>query len=295
MEKHLLIDLGHLSHRLLFRKAIDIKQVGYGLLRNELLQYGIFELIAKFKPTTVYIGVDYKKSWRKDETSIYKANRVGHREKTSDAIDWNGFYEFMDVFLDELRDTFPFFTLAVPRLEADDIIGYLAHELPANDKKIIVTSDTDYIQLLKYPNVELYCPMKHKMIECKNPNHQLELKIICGDKSDNIPPLRRGFGPKTVEKLLDNGELSKMLAVIDKDGNPCELKRNYDRNKKLIDLTSTPADLLEELKIQITNYKLATGSSLFRYLIQHQLRSMLGGVDMYRKSLSTLTQKGGLL
>jgi len=285
--KHILIDLGHLSHRMLFGQVNQIKQAGFGLLRHMLIK-NILSSINKFEPDRVYIGVDFKKSWRKEETLTYKANRVEVRKKTETTVDWVGFYSFMEEFASELKDNFPFHTIAYPTLEADDVIGYLVKALPKEDEKICITSDTDYIQLLRYDNTKLYCPIKTKYIKSPNPLHDLELKIVCGDKSDNIPGIRFRLGKKTAEKLIESGELYKMLNEIDKEGNPCELMRNYQRNKKLIDLTFTPEHLCKELHSVITNYTPVSGSSIFGYFVKHSLRDLIVDITKYRNYLSNL-------
>jgi 5'-3' exonuclease len=285
MKKVLLIDLGHLAHRYLFATSNDIKVAGYGVLRHTLLTFGIFPYITQFKPDEVYIGVDYKKSWRKELTSIYKANRAELRDKTSDNIDWNGFYIFMDEFVNELHDVFPFYVPLVPHLEADDVIGWLVKTLPVDNEKIIVTGDTDYIQLLKYPNVKLWSPNKKGLVTGLDAERELLIKIIIGDKSDNIPGCRKGVGLKKAIKLIESGELEKILNEVDGDGKPCEFRRNFDRNKKLIDMDMIPTGLTNRLRDYLINYQLADGSKFFRYLLDKQLREMFDNIEKYRKIL----------
>lgn len=288
--KRLLIDLGHLSHRLLFVQAPLIKEIGFGVLRHSLLANGIFAYISQFKPDAVYIGVDYKKSWRKELTSIYKANRAGIREKSSDVVDWEGFYKFMDDFTDELRNNFPFYTPLVPTMEADDVIGWLVPNLPKEDEKIMVTGDTDYIQLLKYPNTKLWTPNKKAYVKCLDPEHALMIKIICGDKSDNIPGCQRGLGEKKAEKLLESGKFNDVMNQIDGDGKPCEFRRNFDRNRQLIDMTYIPEELQKQLQQQLINYKLSTGNNIFKYLIEHKLREMFDNIERYRQLMKPLVE-----
>lgn len=291
LKKHLLIDMGHLSHRFLFSQAILIKEIGYDVLRHSLLVNGLFPYINQFGPNNVYIGVDYKKSWRKEETAIYKANREEARKKSSDIVDWNAFYSFMEKFIIELKTIFPFYTITVPTLEADDIIGWLAANLPSTDEKIIISGDGDYMQLLKHKNTKWWNSNKRKYIDCKDPEKALLLKIICGDTSDNIPGVRRGLGPVRAEKFIDEGKLEESLSALDPDGRPCEFRRNFDRNKKLIDLSFTPNNLISQLKEELLNYNKADGSMLFRYIIDNKLREMLDNIDKYRSIMAPLICK----
>jgi 5'-3' exonuclease len=173
MQKHLLIDLGHLSYRMLFSNAPHIKEHGFGILRHALLRYGALYFLQEFQPTSVYIGVDSSDSWRKEKVSTYKAQRKELRDKHD--IDWQGFYSFMNEFVAELKQNFPFYVIKLPQLEADDILAHIARILPASDQKILVTSDTDYIQLLKYENTKMYDPMKHKFIKKLYLNYNVKM------------------------------------------------------------------------------------------------------------------------
>jgi 5'-3' exonuclease len=287
MKKVLLIDLGHLAHRYLFVKAADIQSVGFNMLRHLLLANGIFPYINQFSPDAVYIGIDYKKSWRKDKVESYKANRADAREKKASVVDWNGFYKFMDEFVIELQEVFPFYAPVVPQLEADDIIGWLARTLPANYEKTIITGDTDYIQLLKYPNTKLWTPNKRDYVK-EDPEQSLLIKIICGDSSDNIPGVRRGLGVKKAAKLIASGELPKLITEVDSNGKLTEFAKNFERNKSLIDLEQVPKEFIDKLQDQMVNYKLADGKKLFRYLIDRNLREMFENIEKYKQLMKPL-------
>lgn len=289
MKKVLLIDLGHLAHRYLFAKAADIKVAGFGYLRHTLLAHGIFPYINQFKPDAVYIGVDYKKSWRKELSLIYKAQREALREKSADTVDWNEFYAFLEEFIHELHDIFPFYVPLVPHLEADDVIGWLVKTLPAEDEKTIVTGDGDYIQLLKYPNTKLWTPNKKQYVTGVDPEIELMVKIICGDKSDNIPGCRRGVADGKARKMIENGDLEKLLKEVDGEGKPCEFRRNFDRNKKLIDMDLIPQGLLDRLQKYLIDYKLADGSKFFNYLLDKKLREMMDNLEKYRMVIKKLS------
>lgn len=288
MKKILLIDLGHLAHRYLFTKSMDIKVVGYGLLRHELLSHGIFPYISQFSPDEVYIGVDHKKSWRKALSTIYKAQREKLREKTADTVDWLEFYKFLEEFAQELHDIFPFYVPLVPHLEADDVIGWLVKTLPANTEKTIVTGDGDYVQLLKYPNTKLWSPNKKSYVTGVDPEEELLVKIICGDKSDNIPGCQPGVGDKKARKLIESGKLDEILNKLDSEGKPCEFRRNYDRNKKLIDMDMIPSGLTDRLKNNLLSYELPTGSKVFNYFLDKKLREMLDNIEKYRRIMKPL-------
>jgi len=148
-----------------------------------------------------------------------------------------------------------------PHLEADDCIAittkYL-HEKYSEDKKYIITSDMDYLQL-KRENVYLY-NLKYKELNTKKsslgcPKKDLLYKIIYGDKSDNIRPVfrpqenvdsqfplkRNMCGPKKTLYYVDN---IKQLAEDLIKYNVFDV---YKLNRQLIDFDMIPIEFQKEL------------------------------------------------
>jgi len=284
--KDLYIDVSHMAYRFLFANARDIEAVGMNLLRHMLLKNGILFYLNKFKPDRCFVCFDTKGSnWRYDVLPTYKGQRKANREKHN--IDWQEFFKLLEDFQTELRDFFPIYSIKHDSLEADDIIAHLVRN-NQDRNKIIVTSDSDYVQLLKYRNTKLFDPMKNKFKVCESPRYELEKKILTGDKSDNIPAIRPRCGEKTAEKLIESGEIKKLLLEIDSDGNPGEIKRNYDRNKLLINLDDTPEELLRELDDSLDEYQLSSTSKLFKYLTKYRLRDLFNEVSSVRQTLSLL-------
>ena len=104
-------------------------------------------------------------------------------------------------------------TIKHGRLEADDCIAILTKkivETQPDSKIIIITSDTDYLQILQ-ENVTLL-NLKFKPVntpknsfDCSKKN--LLYKIIIGDKSDNIPSVFKKCGPKKTLNYINDIEL----------------------------------------------------------------------------------------
>lgn len=135
------------------------------------------------------------------------------------------------------------------KLEADDCCAILTKWLlnvENNNSITIITSDTDYLQLIQ-PRVKLI-NLKMKSVQTdKNstgdPKKDLFIKIIIGDKADNIPGLFKGVGKKTAAKYYDNNELfQKKLEKVD----PI-VRLHYDRNINLIDFDKIPKEYVDEL------------------------------------------------
>jgi 5'-3' exonuclease len=93
----------------------------------------------------------------------------------------------------------------IDKLEADDIIGYLA---PKFDQSIIMSADQDFLQLCS-DTVQVYSPIKKKFYGPKEvfdeyglwPQNFINYKVLMGDASDNLPGVK-GLGPKKLFKLF---------------------------------------------------------------------------------------------
>lgn len=133
------------------------------------------------------------------------------------------------------------------RLEADDCCAILTKWLlKIPDSNItIITSDTDYLQLIQ-PRVRLF-NLKMKPVQTEknstgDPKKDLFIKIVTGDKVDNIPGLFKGVGKKTAAKFYDNDELfQKKLEKVDQN-----VKLNFEFNKRLIDFNKIPKEYVNE-------------------------------------------------
>ena len=223
------------------------------------------------------------RSWRKDYYTPYKAHRKlaqqakSVREQEEDAIMFDA-YDNMVWFLSERTNVT---MLRNPNAEADDMIALFIASHP-NDNHIIVSSDSDYQQLIS-DNVTIYdgvqnriinkdgffkddknmTPIKDKktkeVLPAPDPQWLLFEKCIRGDTSDNIfsaYPGCRKKGTKNKVGMIEayedrntggyNWNNFMLQRWTDHNGEEHIVKDDYERNKTLIDLTAQP----EELKVQ---------------------------------------------
>ncbi len=104
--------------------------------------------------------------------------------------------------------------------EADDVIAtYARHAREKGFKLTIVSSDKDLMQLVGDDGIQMYDPMKNKIIGVAEvtekfgvgPDKVLDILSLMGDSSDNIPGVP-GIGPKTATELvLQFGSLDEVL------------------------------------------------------------------------------------
>lgn len=97
------------------------------------------------------------RSWRKDFYPKYKLNRKvaqlakSEREREDDEI----LMEALNDLVEFLRDKTNTTVLRCPTAEADDTIALFIQSHP-DDEHIIISTDSDFIQLLKHDNVTIY-------------------------------------------------------------------------------------------------------------------------------------------
>jgi 5'-3' exonuclease len=187
------------------------------------------------------VGKDCKREqiWRMDLFPQYKANRV------QDGFMGGPFFKM--AYEEELfQKGGAKAILKHPKLEADDCIAlsvkYLLTAYPSCHIYII-TSDRDYLQLNAH-NVDLY-NLTFKNIAEKSsigdPKKDLELKIIMGDTSDNIPSVFPKCGPKTAIKCIEDEEFFKKKMADNPD-----FYKQYELNKILVNFENIPSELVCE-------------------------------------------------
>ena len=165
-----------------------------------------------FDPTRVIIVWDGKggSGNRQNIDPNYKAQRA-----TSRITHW-GLYdtkqEETEALVSQLFRTrdylecLPVHQMSMEKLEADDIIAYIAKQASGSNVKkcTIVSSDKDFLQLVD-DTVEVYAPVKKKTFTADNIQEELKVlpenynivKALLGDNSDNLAGVK-GLGIKTI-------------------------------------------------------------------------------------------------
>ncbi len=224
-----------------------------------------------FDPTRVIVVWDGKggSANRKNINPDYKAQRA-----TSRITHW-GLYDSKEQETEALIgqlyrvqdyiECLPMQQIGIEKLEADDIIAYLAKQAAGNNKKVtIVSSDKDFFQLVN-DNIEVYAPVKKKTLNSSNileelkvlPKNYNVIKALLGDNSDNLAGVK-GLGIKTIVKEFP--ELVNKITDLDYVFSVCENKledkkifakiiHSWDRvetNFKLMDLHETTLDSKEK-------------------------------------------------
>lgn len=220
------------------------------------------------------------RSWRKDFYEPYKRNRAEARsamsesEQQEETLFWEAFDTFKQFVIEKTNCT----VLHHPKLEADDLIAGWIQSHP-NDDHVIISTDSDFLQLIA-PNVKQYNGVTEitvtdqgffdakgkRVIDKKtkspkpapDPGWLLFEKCIRGDSSDNVfsafPGVRKkGTKNKTglLEAYADKNNKGfawnnlMLQRWSDHTGNEHRVLDDYERNRRLIDLTHQPAEVRE--------------------------------------------------
>jgi hypothetical protein len=223
------------------------------------------------------ICCDDKNYWRRRVYPYYKANRKKTRD--SSEMDWNAIFTALNNIREELKQFFPYKVIQVETCEADDIIGVITHEegteLNAGEPILILSGDKDYIQLHKYANVKQYDPTRKRWISNANPEKYLAEHIIKGDSGDGIPNVLsedNALVMGTRQRPITQKRMAEWSDINNMDG---EVKRNYMRNRALIDLSEVPKGMQDQILSIWREDNKKDRSQLLNYFIKNKLRNLM--------------------
>lgn len=278
-------------------------------------------LVRILDPSKVICVFDGKGSSmnRKNIDSNYKANRdnakITHwgafdtitEEKESMAAQINRLMDYLECL--------PVGVLMYEKIEADDILSYIAQEYAKRGIKVtIVSSDKDFLQIIN-DKIHVYSPIKKELFDMNNiqqhlgiyPSNYLIFKALQGDFSDNLTGIQ-GLGPKSIVKLFPRlvdtpgTELQYIYDECEKNVNSSKkvyAKILYDwdkveRNYELMNIQNPRLTVDEKnliLKdIEKTVYKLQTGVFL-RYMEQDKIEGITNNTGTWLEQFRPLTIK----
>jgi 5'-3' exonuclease len=261
------------------KTAVDESLVRHMIL-NTIRTY-VKKFKAEFGPNII-IACDNKKYWRREIFPYYKANRKKSRD--SSGHDWNSIFDCLNKIRDELREHSPYKVIEVDTAEADDIIAVLSIKHSANEKVMILSSDKDFAQLQKYPNVEQYSPILKKFIKEPLPSAQLKQLVIRGDKSDGIPNILSKddvFVEGVRQKPITEAKIINWMNQKPEEFCTEEMLRNYNRNEILIDLTRIPENLKQNIIDTYESSKGRTRQEFMNYMVANRLKNLIEVIDEF--------------
>lgn len=141
----------------------------------------------------------------KNHRKPQKLNRFYDFDEIPDTVEN---HQWQVLLLTQVLSKLPVVQVYVDDIEADDAIAYLARYKHRNDRKVFLSSDRDYYQLLDRKSL-VYRPGRKKFVSFRDVKEEFGVsctnfalaKAICGDVSDNIPGVK-GVGFKTLAKRI---------------------------------------------------------------------------------------------
>ncbi len=247
--KHLLLD----ANNLLFRARHACARRSYENVIVHTFFRSLKPIIQKFDPDYVYFVLDGYPKKRMEMQPEYKGTRKYH--------DKDGFRAQRKECIRIIKENVPFVTIRHPEAEADDVIADLVlRSIPFAHEKIVVSSDTDFIQLCQDGiNTSLYNPIKKEFRDVPEYPYA-RWKALRGDSADNIAGIP-GIGNKRAALLLEGNNLEEYFV------RKPEARQTYRENLDMIALAefnetertqieySFPQETLEALRNTFTALK----------------------------------------
>ena len=192
----------------------------------------------------------------------YKMQRNEQRASRNDFNHWKIFDHIYSTVYPEILPHQCTRTIMHPEAEGDDVIASIIQSDFVRKHYrwvILISSDHDFCQLHRPENHlrqfsldgdEVKCEYKYEQGGRKlrapiSADMALMLKIITGDKSDNIPGIKYRLGIKTAYKLLTEGNgIENLRDLFTREP---ETKLAFDRNRKLIAFSEIPSELQGEI------------------------------------------------
>ena len=330
--KYVLIDTANMFFRArhgAFRASDTWEKIGFAL---HVTLMAANKVAKRFEADHVVFGLEGR-SWRKDFYKPYKANRAVARaaltehEQEEDKMFWET-YDSLTKYLSERTNCS---VIRHENAEADDIIArWIA--LHPQDEHIIISSDTDFVQLIA-PNVKQYNGITDELITIEgifdakgkpvidkktkepktvpDPKWLLFEKCMRGDSSDNVFsafPGVRTKGTKNKVGLIEafedrdkKGYAWNNLMLqrwTDHDGVEHRVLDDYERNVHLVDLTAQPQEIKDKVDTAIIEQMShkdvgQVGVRFMQFCGKYELNKLSEQADSFGKWLNE-TYKGVL-
>lgn len=270
----------------------DIKMEMSEAICRHLVLNSLGYLLRKFKKEygEVVIAFDSKNSWRKDFFPNYKASRKKYREDSR--MDWNKIFEYMDIIKSELREFFPYKIVEVDRCEGDDIIAVLTRYAQKTrtinsglydepEPVMILSSDEDFVQLQSDSVKQVSLQTKKPVTTDMSLEFFLHDHIIRGDKGDGVPNVLSDddvFVEGRRQNTIYAGKVDEWFSKLPDDE---AFKKNYARNKLMIDLSCIPEEYQQRIINTYNDCKPKGRMRLMNYFITKKLGNLMENIQDY--------------
>jgi len=308
-QKTLIFDISNMLHRTFYGNTAEDDTTIAGLASHQAL-VTLQKYYRMHKPDKVVMAFD-RKSWRKEFTASeeciskmpYKGNRrQGMTPKQEEK--YKRFLGHIKEFEALITEHTAIITLAAPHLEADDMIAGYVQRFCTEEEIVIISTDTDYLQLMRYEDVLIMSPATDKIQELSeydgDPLFYIFVKCIRGDSSDNVrsafPRVRMARLKKAYTDPFEYENLMKETWSVTELEDGKEVTRNFvvgklfQENQKLIDLSKHPEDIRELLDYSLdkclNRERKFSMMFIMRFIGKYDLNRIRENIDTYIPLLS---------
>lgn len=262
----------------------DVKNNQYD---NNLMKHAVYNTIRSYKDKFKYefgdivICCDSRNGyWRKEIFEYYKADRKKSRDDSK--FDWDAIFKCINEIKVEMRENFPYKLLEVDRAEADDVIAVLAKNI--KEPTVIVASDADFIQLLRYPWVKQYSVRAKGYITSKDPEADLRRHIIkAGD--DGIPNIKSDsdtfVNPDKRQASIFEKDMVNWIRQEPSEFCTEKMLENYKRNQQLIDFKFIPEDIQANILAAFEEKPLGDKQKLYTYFFKNKMMNLMMDISNF--------------
>lgn len=217
-------------------------------------------------------------SWRRDVFPYYKANRSKTRKESD--IDWAELLRCINTVALELKESFPYKVIEVPKSEADDIIGVLTKKAVASGEEVmIISGDKDFIQLQAGNQlVQQWDKRTESYIGADDPKRYLFEHVLKGDSGDGVPNILSP-GDCFVTKTRQKPMTQKRLDEFWEDKQKLKEIPRFMENLKLIDLSFTPKDIQQNIISMYDDYVVNDRNQLPNYFIAKRMKKLYQSIS----------------
>jgi len=236
--------------------------------------------------------------WRNEVFPHYKIKRK--ETKKAAPFDFKFAMACIDNIYNEMLIETHFHVIRVHMAEGDDVIGCIVKHFypidesptpfgPIYDGKgvLIISSDSDYVQLHNRKNVDQYSTIHGKFVTSHNPEKFLFEKIIRGDTGDSIPSCLSEadhfVNPVSGrQKPIKSSDIDTWWNSFVSSGcHNDKYKSNFDRNKRLIDFEHIPVDISNEIIYTLYNNKAGSKTQFMNYVVKHRSTSLIDNLNYF--------------
>lgn len=301
----LVFDISNILYRTFFAQREETDDVIAGLATHTALTT-LNKYFKQYKPTRGVVMAFDRSSWRKEYTAseacVSKKPYKGNRRKDmtpSQKEKYARFLEHIDEFEQLIAEHTTIISLAHPTLEADDLIaGFCQFNSSEADPIVVITADSDMLQLVMNPGVTVVSPATDKPQSLADyfddPHYYVFQKCIRGDSTDNIQSAYPRVKSTRIRKAYED-EFERIQLMKEQwtgpDGTTYTVEELFAENELLIHLEKQPQDIrdLIEAVVMVALEKKRQFSMfhLLKFIGKYKLNRIKESLDQYIPMLST--------